>query len=286
MKSCLEEYADCQVQEIVEKYIEEKPQIGEVPVTPDEREDTPLIQGTGVDDTSITEGRVNYDIRFTATVPSEKEKIGLLLNVEAQNKFHPGYPLIKRGIYYCCRMISSQYGTVFTKSHYGKIKKVYSIWIWICTNPPKHRENTINRYALSEENLIGNTREPEKNYDLLSALMICLGDSKKEKGQGILRLLSVLLSSEVKEADKKAILETEYHIAMSQKMEEEVAQMCNLSESVEERGIQKGISQGVLQSLQNIMKNMNLTIKEAMDALEIKEEDRFRYTELLKKNNK
>ena len=136
MKSCLEEYADCQVQEIVEKYIEEKPQIGEVPVAPDEREDTPLIQGMGVEDTSITEGRVSYDIRFTAAVPSEKEKIGLLLNVEAQNKFHPGYPLIKRGIYYCCRMVSSQYGTVFTKSHYGKIKKVYSIWI--CTNPAKY----------------------------------------------------------------------------------------------------------------------------------------------------
>ena len=33
------------------------------------------------------------------------------------------------------------------------------------------------------------------------------------------------------------------------------------------------------------MKNMNLTMKEAMDALEIKEEDRSRYTELLKKNS-
>ena len=70
--------------------------------------------------------------------------------------------------------------------------------------------------------------------------------------------------------------------------------MCNLSEAVEERGIQKGIrqgisqgiSQGILQSLQNIMKNMNLTVKEAMDALEIKEEERSRYTEMLKKNNK
>ena len=243
MKSCLEEYADCQVQEIVEKYIEEKPQIGEVPVAPDEREDTPLIQGTGVEGTSITEGRVSYDIRFTAAVPSEKEKIGLLLNVEAQNKFHPGYPLIKRGIYYCCRMVSSQYGTVFTKSHYGKIKKVYSIWI--CTNPPKYRQNTINRYAISEENFVGEVKEPKRNYDLLSALMICLGKPEKGKGQDILRLLSVLLSSEVRGAEKKAILENEYHIEMSREMEEEVSQMCNLSEAVEERGIQKGIRQGM-----------------------------------------
>ena len=81
--------------EIAEKYMEEKPQIGEIPVAPDERENTPLIQGTGVEDTTITEGTVTFDIRFTAAVPSVREKIGLILNVEAQNQFHPGYPLIK-----------------------------------------------------------------------------------------------------------------------------------------------------------------------------------------------
>ena len=75
MKSCLWEYADCDVNEIAEKYMEEKPQIGEIPVAPDERENTPLIQGTGVEDTTITEGTVTFDIRFTATVPSAKEKL-------------------------------------------------------------------------------------------------------------------------------------------------------------------------------------------------------------------
>ena len=43
---------------------------------------------------------------------------------EKGNDFYPGYPLLKRGIYYCSRMISGQYGTVFVKSDYGKIKKV------------------------------------------------------------------------------------------------------------------------------------------------------------------
>ena len=114
---------------------------------------TPLIQGTGVEDTTITEGTVTFDIRFTAAVPSVREKIGLILNVEAQNQFHPGYPLIKRGIYYCCRMVSSQYGTVFTKSHYEKIKKVYSIWI--CTNPPEYREKYHYRICHNREKFCG-----------------------------------------------------------------------------------------------------------------------------------
>ena len=34
------------------------------------------------------------------------------INLEAQNDFNPGYPLLKRAVYYCVRMISSQYGTV------------------------------------------------------------------------------------------------------------------------------------------------------------------------------
>ena len=279
MKSCLWEYADCDVNEIAEKYMEEKPQIGEIPVAPDERENTPLIQGTGVEDTTITEGTVTFDIRFTAAVPSVREKIGLILNVEAQNQFHPGYPLIKRGIYYCCRMVSSQYGTVFTKSHYEKIKKVYSIWI--CTNPPEYRKNTITGYAITEKNFVGQVKEARKDYDLLSALMLCLGDPEEDEDQGILRLLSVLLSTEIKAGQKKEILEKEYHIEMNRKFEEEVWQMCNLSEGVEQKGIQKGIQRGIFKSLTNLMDTMNWTAQEAMDALKIEEEERPRYIELL-----
>ena len=122
MKSCLEEYKDCDVNDIAEKYIEGQPQVSAVPVLPDEG--------------------------GTVIVPDSEEQIALIINVEAQNDFYPGYPLIKRGIYYCCRMISSQYGREFTGSHYEKIKKVYSIWI--CMKPPQYRENTITRYRLVE----------------------------------------------------------------------------------------------------------------------------------------
>ena len=204
--------------------------------------------------------------------------------MEAQNQFYPGYPLVKRGIYYCCRMISSQYGTVFTGSHYEKIKKVYSIWI--CTTPPKNREHTITSYALAENNFVGQVKEEQKNYDLLSVFMICLGNPEAEIGCGILKLLSVLLSSELKAEEKKKVLEEEFHIQMSQAFEEEVSNMCNLSEGVEQKGIQKGIQTGIQQalteSIKNLMDTMNMTAKEAMDALKIKEEDRSQYTELLK----
>ena len=138
MKACLAEYRDCSVRDIEEKYIEGQPQVSSVPVLPDE--EGSVISGLDTEDKSVHEGTVTYDIRFRAIAPDSGELIGLIVNVEAQNDFYPGYPLTKRGIYYCCRMISSQYGREFTGSHYEKLKKVYSIWI--CMNPPKNAEDT------------------------------------------------------------------------------------------------------------------------------------------------
>lgn len=89
-----------------------------------------------------------YDIRFDALAPASGDMIRLIVNVEGQNNFYPGYPLTKRVFYYCGRMISAQYGTVFTHKHYEKLKKVYSVWI--CTHPPRNRENTITKYHIRE----------------------------------------------------------------------------------------------------------------------------------------
>lgn len=136
MKSCMDEYKNCDVKDIAEKYIEGTPQISEVLVAPDET-NASVIHGENTIDATVTEGTVYYDIRFFAMTPVSDEQLRLIVNVEGQNNFYPGYPLIKRAFYYCSRMISSQYGTEFTGAHYEKIKKVYSIWV--CMNPPKVR---------------------------------------------------------------------------------------------------------------------------------------------------
>ncbi len=243
MKNCLEEYRGCDVEEIAEKYIEGTPQVGEVAVSPDESNRVSMIQGVGNEDTSLTEGTVTYDIRFLATAPVSGELIRLIINIEAQNDFYPGYPLIKRGIYYCSRMISAQYGTEFTNSHYENIKKVYSIWI--CMNPPKSRENSITRYYIAEENLVGSVKERKADYDLISAVMICLG-KESDSGTDLLKLLNVLLSTETGSQDKCQILEEDFHIRMTQTLESEVSLMCNLSKGVEEKGIEKGRQEGII----------------------------------------
>ena len=125
------------------------------------------VQGMGNEDISQNEGTVYYDVRFNAIAPSteELENIRLIINAEAQNRFKLKYPLTKRAVYYGSRLISAQHGTVFTKSDYQKLRKVYSIWI--CVNPAKKFRNTITRYSIKPETIIGNAVEAPENYDLI-----------------------------------------------------------------------------------------------------------------------
>ena len=204
--------------------------------------------------------------------------------MEAQNDFYPGYPIIKRALYYCSRMISSQYGSEFTETHYENIRKVYSIWI--CSNPPKKRENTITRYFIQEEDLVGKVSERKENYDLLTVVMICLGHADDDNYTGVLKLLGVLLSSEKEAEEKKKILRDDFNIAMTKTLESEVSAMCNLSKGVEERGIAIGLERGTeittLNAIRNLMETLKMTAEQAMEVLKVPEAEKVKYVGMLK----
>lgn len=203
MKTCVEEFRECNIKDIEEKYIEGMPEIANVSVHQDESGQS--IVGTNTEDVTITEGTVSFDIRFRAIAPANGELISLIINIEAQNNYYPGYPLLKRGIYYGCRLISAQYGTEFAGSHYEKIKKVYSIWI--CTNPPKFRRNTITSYSIRETALIGSGEEKKETYDLMTVSMICLGGAEDKNYDGLLKMLDVLLANKEEASKRKKILQ-------------------------------------------------------------------------------
>ena len=59
-----------------------------------------------------------------------------------------------------------------------------------------------------------------------------------------MRLLSVLLSTEMTAEEKKKILSEEFYIDMTEELDQEVSSMCNLSEGILEKGIQAGIVRG------------------------------------------
>ena len=235
MKSCVDEFRDIDVDKIAATCIEGTPQVSEVPVAPDEATPSQIL-GASTEDSTIREGTITYDIRFHAIVPKSGDVIRLILNLEAQNDFYPGYPLTKRGIYYCSRMISSQYGSVFAESHYEDIRKVVSIWV--CTNPPVRRQNTITRYHIQEDDFIGNVKEKPANYDLMTLIMICLGDASNDYHSDILKLLGILMSDKMTSDTKCRVLQEDFDIPMTQNLERKVGLMCNLSEGVFAKGVE------------------------------------------------
>ena len=269
LKTCVREYNDYSVEEIADKYIEGEPEVSKTAVHVDETAE--FIIGMNTESATMKEGTVTFDIKFRAILPDTEEAVDMIINVEAQNDFYPGYPIVKRGVYYTSRMISSQYGTVFTDSDYQKIKKVASIWI--CPNPPEYRKNTIASYSVQENNIVGTTNEKECNYDLLTVVMVCLGGKDKENYDGLLKMLDVLLSEETEPADKKRTLQEEFGIAMTKKLEGGVMRMCNLSQGVYERAVDKT----TVEYLKNMMNNKGWEIEECMDVLGIPAEKRDAY---------
>jgi len=273
LKETTKEFEGSTLEDIENKYIEGTPQIAEIPLLPDEQ--MPLIEGINGEFATLTEGTTLFDVLFQARAPETYELVGLYINIEAQNDFHPGYPIVTRGVFHCGRLISKQYGSVFKGDQYGKLKKVISIWI--CLNPPKYRQNTVARYELQEEMLVGESTEKKKNYDLISVVMICLGDPTNTKTSGILRLLNVLLTNKVTADEKNHIMEDEFQIKMTENMKGKVSQMCNLSQGIKQEGIREGII-ALIQSLakfgipkatihQEVMEKYNLSSEEATDYL-------------------
>ena len=114
-------------------FIEGEPEIGIVPVEAGLTNSTSKIQGINTEDEVANEGVVTYDVKFYVRYPKKKNATGkrqktkkmpskdreyvkLLIDVEAQKDFYPGYDLVVRGIYYAARQLSSQKGVEFENS--------------------------------------------------------------------------------------------------------------------------------------------------------------------------
>ena len=274
LKETVEEYSDSTIHEII-GCIEPDIQLGDVPLRPNDRDspyeterNIPCITGDCTEDKVPGEGTVFFDIRFHAFAMEKGNRIKLLVNVEAQKEFYQSYEFVTRGIFYGARMISAQLGREFEDSHYENMKKVYSIWI--CMNAPKKIGNAMAIYSIEKKNIVGDIPSAEKDYDKLSVVVICLNEKAEGNQIGIHRLLSVLLSPKMKSEEKKRILSEEFHIEMEKELGKELEKMCNLSEAIEEGGIQKGIQKGMdkerITVVENLMRNLNISLDKALEA--------------------
>lgn len=213
---------------------------------------------------AVKDQTVYYDIRFKAYLHGNPEPIQLIINLEIQLNDTPGYPLVTRGFYYCARMISEQYGTVFTDEHYEKIQKAYSIWI--CPDPAKKRKNGIFKYHTIENTILGKSYTDPQSYDLMEVVIVNLGDADKESELEILDLLNVLFSTSATPEEKKKRLHEDFDIAMTEEFESEVRDMCNLSKALVDQGIEQGMKQGVEKEKMSLAQMM-IKEKEPVDKI-------------------
>lgn len=272
--------------ENVVQLIEGEPEVASVPVNPGETNKNrnrvmPVITGSSLESKIAEEGTVTYDVRFYAWLPNQKQKVKIIVDIEAQKKSNPGYDIVSRGVFYAARMVSAQLNTEFRPPDYNNIKKVYSIWI--CMNAPGRIENTAVLYSLQPQNIIGSKAYYGK-YDLISVIEVNLG--KKLAGEAdelrLHRFLGTLFASELTADKKTEILKEEYRIQMSDDFERRLHLMCNLSEAIEEKGIEKGMEKGQYLQLYELIQSNDITLERAAEKKNITVE---KFQEKLKEYN-
>lgn len=247
LSNMLEEFRGIPVDEII-SLIEGEPYVGIVPVEPGFTNAMSVsgerLIGFNTENTEINEGMCRFDIVFYIRRKTGLQK--MILNIEAQMSEPKEYPLINRGIFYCCRLVSSQKERNFSNMNYDDLLPVTSIWIVM-----NSKENCLSHVQLKEDILFG-TKSWDGLYDAINLYMIGLGRNvpEKEERKTLHRFLGTLFSETMSKEDKLKILETEFGITMNEKMRGEVSQMCNLSEYFIQRGIEQGIERGIEQGIE------------------------------------
>ena len=275
LKRVVHEFNDCSIDDIAEKYIENKIEVGIVPLSPDRTNAVKKIVGDNTEYKTLTEGETTFDIRFTAYAPTTNEPIKLIINIEAQRRGKPGYALIKRAIFHCSRLMSSEYNVEFVEPDFDNIKKVISVWI--CLSSPKRGTSSIMEYNFCENAVVGNIPLARENFDLMQVVMVYVGHDDSSIEDDLLKLLHLVFRAKIDAAKKKQRLNDEFGIKLDNEMLKEVNIMCNLGEGL----VEETWDEATLTYLKRIVGSLGVSIEQAMDALDIPVESRSYYASML-----
>ncbi|WP_373262102.1 helix-turn-helix domain-containing protein [Hungatella hathewayi] len=283
LKSVIPEYKDVSEYDIAFKYIEPSSIKDNVPVSKNLTNQTSII-GSSEEDSSVNEGIIKYDVIFEATAPVEapdikykhKKKnkmiqVNLKIDVEAQNNYDPGYPISKRAMFYCARMLSAEFNGKVETAEYNSLYKVYSIWI--CFEPPQYAANTISRFKVVKEDVYGELTIPEIDYNLMESVIIRLGKEEDAPNTRIFELLYALFGTRPGNEKLEQLQELGY---AGTSLEKEVKDMISFSERTKQIGYNKGMQQGMQQATYDMIIKMykkGMSVKQIADITDITVDD-------------
>ncbi len=195
------------------------------------------VNTANTEDNIPGEGKIVFDIRFTAYHIETEMKF--LINLEAQRSSDPaklGYHLENRILFYLARMISAQKQTEFFHSDYDNLKKVRSIWLCLSSSEDG---DSIEEISLNRNTVFG-SKKNKYDIDLMRGIIINvrIGKNIKDSQNTLISMLEKLLS-EISVEEKKRILTEEFGMIMTTELEGRMQTMCNWSEAILERGMEK-----------------------------------------------
>ena len=208
LRATMDEFAGMEAELIAAHYIEG---------VPGKENDSQRILGLRNERDNPNRNSSFYDVIFYALKPGTGESIPIIINVEAQADCNPGYDLTNRGVFYLGCMIADQKDTVFQNDRYDDLRKVCSIWI--CTDPPKDRADSIECYTLDQHVIQGKPR-PHR-VDKLRLVIVYLSreadkNSAKTEGDdnlGIIPLLNACLAKTVNK-ERQELITDRYRIQL------------------------------------------------------------------------
>ncbi len=245
-------------------YIEGEPYISVVPTEPgltntDSTDaEGQKIVGLNTENSEINEGLIRFDIIFYVRMKNGLTQI--IVNLEIQKSEPTKYNILNRALFYVSRMVSSQKERDFVGMRYDDIKSVVSIWICMDMDT-----NCMSHFHMTKDEML----EPYDwggNIDMMSIVLIGIKNELPEHDEKyeLHRLLGALLSDELTVNEKLDIIEKEYDIPVEDDLERTVSLMCNLSESIEEKGVTKATERIVINML-----DKNFTLEQVALATEL-----------------
>ena len=189
LQSCIPEFADVSVQQIIDGAIRKDEIKQGVPLDVDESNlYRQSVRSENTEHTTMTEGTVRFDL--LVPVKSLKSSTRYLVDIEMQKGILTPEERFFRGIYYLCRIVSMQKTVEFQYDDYKKMSHCYGIWI--C---PYEKENYIVENHMVS--IIKFGKAPSRNIsDIIAMIEIGVGDTEPV-GNDFCKILYTLFKEKI-----------------------------------------------------------------------------------------
>ena len=261
-----------------------------------------IVRGEELADISVKSnlrtdsGKLTYQERDVSKLWKKKGVVISLLGVENQTKIDKDMIIRIMGYDYASyknqKSVSKLYPVITIVLYYGKQYWKSPLSLRERMNIPKELEEMVSDYKANVYNL---GTMPDKEIERLRGDFKIVvdflknGDTLKVKEENITHLPEMLdffgafLGDKRFEELKKNIMDSD---------KERGGNMCDIKEVLDrienrgkEQGIRLGEEQGILSSIRKLMSNLKMNLEQALDTLEISEEEKPKYREMIKIEN-